>query len=69
MSLLPDDVRREFGRECYSYVKVTPRGFDIDDEIAERLRGRVVKAMVIRKLFEDDDQDDNDDDDLDDEDA
>jgi hypothetical protein len=53
MSFLPDDVRREFGRECYSYVKVTPRGFDLDDEILEELRGRVVKAAIIRKRFED----------------
>jgi hypothetical protein len=55
MSFLPDDVRREFSRECFSYVKVTPRGFDIDidDEVVEELRGRVVKATVIRKLFED----------------
>ncbi len=53
MSLLPDDARREFGRECYTYVKVTPHGFDVDDDILEELRGRVVKAMVIRKRFED----------------
>jgi hypothetical protein len=53
MSLLPDDVRREFGRECYSYVKVTPRGFDVDDEVVDELCGRIVKAVVIRKRFED----------------
>ena len=53
MSLLPDDVRREFGRECYSYVKGTPRGFDVDDDVVEELAGKVVKAMVIRKRFED----------------
>jgi len=53
MSLLPDDVRREFGRDCYSYVKVTPRGFDVDDEVLDELCGRIVKAVVIRKRFED----------------
>lgn len=53
MSLLPDDARREFGRECFTYVKVTPCGFDIDDDIVPDLRGRVVKAIVIRKRFED----------------
>lgn len=52
MSLLPDNVRHEFGRACYSYVRVTPKGFDVDGEIIEHLRGHVVKAAVIRKRFE-----------------
>ena len=55
MSFLPEDVRREFGRECYSYVKVTPRGFkvDVNNDLVEGFRGRVDRATVIRKLFED----------------
>ena len=47
------DPRPAFHKRLPVLVRVTPKGFLIDDNPFERLEGRVSKTQLIRKLFED----------------
>ena len=49
----PRHFRRDFRTSRWIGVRVRPRGFEVDDEILDRLRGRVRSCTRIRKLFED----------------
>jgi len=41
-----------FQKPTYLPVKVTPQGFEVNDEEFKELRGRVTKMTLVRKLFE-----------------
>ena len=45
-------IRRAFTRPMPALVKVSPEGFEIDDNFFPELSGRVTKITLIRKLFE-----------------
>ncbi len=45
--------RRAFQPATYFPAKVTPDGFVVDDELVHALEGRVRKAHLVRKHFED----------------
>jgi hypothetical protein len=45
-------LRAAFRRPTYLIVKITPRGFEVEDALFDELAGRVTKLTLIRKLFE-----------------
>lgn len=45
-------LRLAFQKPLYLMTKVTPKGFEIDDDDYDVLTGRVLKATLVRKLFE-----------------
>ena len=45
--------REAFRKPTILLVKLTPKGFLIEDEIHPELTGRVVKTRLVRKRFED----------------
>lgn len=47
-------IRRALGRPAFRFVRVTPKGFAIEDEDpVDELAGRVRKIHLVRKLFSD----------------
>ena len=49
----PIRFRGDFQASRWLGVKVRPNGFDVEGELHDRLRGRIVRTTRIRKLFED----------------
>ena len=49
----PQTLRRAFVKPTTFLVKISPKGFVIHDELSPELTGRVGKAHLLRKLFED----------------
>jgi len=47
-------IRRALGRPAFRFVRVTPKGFAIEDEDpVDELTGRIRKTHLLRKLFSD----------------
>lgn len=46
-------LRLAFQKPLYLMTKVTPEGFEIDDHHYAEITGRLMKATLVRKLFED----------------
>jgi hypothetical protein len=47
-------LRHAFARPPTLLVKISPKGFLIDDELHDQLTGRITRVRLLRKLFEDD---------------
>ena len=45
-------IRQAFQKPPCLLVKVLPKGFCVEDQIIEKLTGRIVKSRLIRKRFE-----------------
>ena len=53
MNPKPQTLRRAFAQPTTFLVKISPQGFLVRDELASELTGRVGKAHLVRKRFED----------------
>ena len=46
-------MRQAFGKPVYLPVRITAHGFDVADEHYDQLEGTIIKATLVRKLFDD----------------
>jgi hypothetical protein len=46
-------LRRAFAQDSLFFVRLLPDGFEIDGQSYHELSGRILKTVLIRKLFED----------------
>jgi hypothetical protein len=48
-------LRQAFARRTYVLIRVTQKGFRLEDDILPELSGRIIKSTMLRKLFQDGD--------------
>lgn len=47
------DMRQAFQTSTKTFVRVTPKGFLLGEEVLEALQGRITGVSLLRKLFQD----------------